>query len=78
METENTELKTEIAKLRAEMESIMKELQDLMDTKLGLELEIAAYRKLLEGEENRYVRGCGAAGVQREGGRGVGTNEGVR
>eukprot|EP00914_Ancora_sagittata_P021340 GHVO01042089.1.p1 GENE.GHVO01042089.1~~GHVO01042089.1.p1 ORF type:complete len:612 (-),score=136.28 GHVO01042089.1:1341-3176(-) len=52
-ETENTELKSEIAKLRAEMESIMKELQDLMDTKLGLELEIAAYRKLLEGEENR-------------------------
>lgn len=33
----------------------MKELQDLSDTKLGLELEIAAYRKLLEGEENRCV-----------------------
>jgi len=28
-------------------------LQEIMDTKLGLELEIAAYRKLLEGEENR-------------------------
>lgn len=55
LETENTELKNEIAKLRAEMEAILKELQDLMDTKLGLELEIAAYRKLLEGEENRYV-----------------------
>lgn len=54
-EAENTELKTEVAKLRAEMEAILKELQDLMDTKLGLELEIAAYRKLLEGEENRYV-----------------------
>lgn len=39
--------------MRAELEAIMKELQDLMDTKLGLELEIAAYRKLLEGEENR-------------------------
>jgi len=52
-EAENTELKGEVAKLRAEMEAILKELQDLMDTKLGLELEIAAYRKLLEGEENR-------------------------
>jgi len=52
-EAENTELKNEVVKLRAEMEAILKELQDLMDTKLGLELEIAAYRKLLEGEENR-------------------------
>jgi len=52
-EAENTELKNEVAKLRAEMEAILKELQDIMDTKLGLELEIAAYRKLLEGEENR-------------------------
>jgi hypothetical protein len=26
-----------------------------MDSKLGLELEIAAYRKLLEGEENKWV-----------------------
>ena len=53
-EQENSDLKNEVAKLRAEMEAILKELQDLMDTKLGLELEIAAYRKLLEGEENRY------------------------
>ncbi|CAD5124848.1 DgyrCDS13103 [Dimorphilus gyrociliatus] len=50
---ENDELKQEVAKLRAEMEAILKELQNIMDTKLGLELEIAAYRKLLEGEENR-------------------------
>jgi intermediate filament protein if len=53
LENENMELKGEVAKLRAEMEAIMKELQDIMDTKLGLELEIAAYRKLLEGEESR-------------------------
>jgi len=52
-QAENTELQNEVIKLRAEMEAILKELQDLMDTKLGLELEIAAYRKLLEGEENR-------------------------
>jgi len=53
LETENGEFKMEIAKLRAEMEAILKELQGIMDSKLGLELEIAAYRKLLEGEENR-------------------------
>ena len=46
---------TQVAKLRAEMEAMLKELQDLLDTKLGLELEIAAYRKLLEGEETRLV-----------------------
>jgi intermediate filament protein if len=53
LEAENAELKGDIARLRAEMEAIIRELQNIMDTKLGLELEIAAYRKLLEGEENR-------------------------
>jgi len=55
LENENSELKGEVAKLRAELEAILKELQDIMDTKLGLELEIAAYRKLLEGEETRWL-----------------------
>lgn len=45
--------KEEITVLRSEMESILQELQTLMDAKLSLELEIAAYRKLLEGEETR-------------------------
>ena len=53
---ETTQLKDEIIKLRAEMEGILTELQTLMDAKLSLELEIAAYRKLLEGEENRSVK----------------------
>ena len=53
LESENIDLKDDIAKLRAEMEAIILELQNIMDTKLSLELEIAAYRKLLEGEENR-------------------------
>ncbi|CAH1785440.1 unnamed protein product [Owenia fusiformis] len=52
-EIEGNELKSELVKLRAEMEGMLKELQDIMDIKLSLELEIAAYRKLLEGEENR-------------------------
>ena len=55
LEAENNEFKMEIVKLRAEMEAILRELQSIMDSKLGLELEIAAYRKLLEGEETRLV-----------------------
>jgi len=55
LEDENSELKGELAKLRAEMDAVLKELQTIVDSKLGLELEIAAYRKLLEGEESRYV-----------------------
>ena len=54
LEAENNEFKMEIVKLRAEMEAILRELQSIMDSKLGLELEIAAYRKLLEGEETRW------------------------
>jgi intermediate filament protein if len=53
MEEENGGLKSDVAKLRAEMEAMLKELERIIDTKLGLELEIAAYRKLLEGEESR-------------------------
>ena len=45
---------SEVKKLQDEMETMLKELQNLMDAKLSLELEIAAYRKLLEGEEQRY------------------------
>lgn len=55
LEAENNEFKMEIVKLRAEMEAVLRELQSIMDSKLGLELEIAAYRKLLEGEETRCV-----------------------
>lgn len=50
---ENSELKTEVVRLRAELEAIIKEFDHISDAKLGLELEIAAYRKLLEGEESR-------------------------
>jgi len=53
LEDENNKLRGNVAAMQAELEAIKKELEDLQDIKLSLELEIAAYRKLLEGEENR-------------------------
>jgi len=53
LEDENNQLRGEIRVVREDLESIIRQLQLLMDARLGLELEISAYRKLLEGEENR-------------------------
>jgi lamin B len=46
-------VEAELNRLREEMAQQMMEYQDLMDIKVSLDLEIAAYRKLLEGEECR-------------------------
>ncbi|ESP04830.1 hypothetical protein LOTGIDRAFT_109284 [Lottia gigantea] len=51
--TEKAAHQDDRARLTAEMESVLAELQQIMDAKLSLELEIACYRQLLEGEENR-------------------------
>lgn len=57
METEMDEMRCRfektIAGLEAELAAVMEQLRVLMDSKLSMELEIAMYKKLLEGEESR-------------------------
>ncbi|CAH0690604.1 unnamed protein product [Chilo suppressalis] len=46
-------LEQELARLRDEMAAQLREYATLMDIKISLDLEIATYRTLLEGEEDR-------------------------
>ncbi|XP_036310762.1 keratin, type II cuticular Hb2 [Pipistrellus kuhlii] len=56
-------LEAALQKAKQDMACLLKEYQEVMNSKLGLDIEIATYRRLLEGEEHRLCEGTGPVNI---------------
>nr|XP_020764007.1 keratin, type II cuticular Hb1-like isoform X1 [Odocoileus virginianus texanus] len=63
-------LEEALKKAKQDMACLLKEYQEVMSSKLGLDIEIATYRRLLEGEEQRLCEGINAVNVSVSSSRG--------